>query len=91
MKQVQCLASIYDPSGSLFNIGPVVTCEDGTVMSLEAICQRKEKETAGQAKKNATVNAEVNGILESDNTVMEGLVAGSEASPVSHRKHTESS
>ncbi|MCJ1313421.1 hypothetical protein MMC25_007099 [Agyrium rufum] len=36
LKQAQYLATVYDPSGALFNIGPVVVPEDGVAVSEES-------------------------------------------------------
>jgi hypothetical protein len=40
----QRLAAVYDPSGAMFNVKPVVTLEDGRVVTVEAVERRKEKE-----------------------------------------------
>jgi len=37
------LAAVYDPSGVTFNVGPVTTQDDGTVISLEALRKREER------------------------------------------------
>lgn len=47
---------MHDPSGAKFNVGPVTTLEDGTVVSLEALERRKQKETEREAAKHATEN-----------------------------------
>lgn len=39
----------------MFNVGPVITQEDGTVISLETIRKRQEKEAVEQTKKNGTM------------------------------------
>ena len=49
MKQAQRLASIYDPSGESFNVGAVTTLDDGTVISVESLRRREEREAAKQA------------------------------------------
>ena len=41
---VQRLAAVYDPSGALFNVGPVLTLEDGRVVSVEAMERKRERE-----------------------------------------------
>ena len=43
MKQAQRLAAVYDPSGTLFNVGPVILQEDGTVITAEALKRRQAK------------------------------------------------
>ena len=40
----QRLAAVYDPSGKMFNVKPVVTLEDGRIVTVEAVERRKEKE-----------------------------------------------
>lgn len=52
VKQVQRLAAEYDPSGAMFNIGPVVKMEDGTVRSLESLRKREERLAAKTAKES---------------------------------------
>lgn len=60
VRQVQRLAAIHDPSGALFNVGPVVKLEDGTVISEETLRRREqraqEKATAERLKTENTVN-----------------------------------
>ncbi|KAL9123078.1 MAG: hypothetical protein Q9187_000355 [Circinaria calcarea] len=55
LKQAQRLAAVHDPSGAMFNVGPVITQEDGTVISLETIKRRQEREAMEQAKKDANL------------------------------------
>ena len=43
MRQVQCLAAIHDPSGVMFNVGPVVLNEDGSVISEETLRRREQR------------------------------------------------
>ena len=52
MKQAQRLAAIYDPSGDSFNVGAVITQDDGTVISLEIIRRREERQAAKQAARD---------------------------------------
>ena len=60
VRQVQRLAAIHDPSGALFNVGPVVKLEDGTVISEETLRRREqrvqEKATAERLKTENTVD-----------------------------------
>lgn len=53
LKQAQRLAAVHDPSGVMFNVGPVITQEDGTVISLETIRRRQEREAMEKTKKDA--------------------------------------
>ena len=61
VRQVQRLAAIHDPSGTIFNMGPVVTLEDGSVISEETLRRREqraqEKAAAERAKTENTVDA----------------------------------
>ena len=54
LRQAQRLAAIHDPSGVMFNVGPVVLQEDGSVVSEETLRRReqraKEKAVAEQSK-----------------------------------------
>lgn len=65
IRQAQRLAIIHDPTGAMFNVGPVVKQEDGTVISLESIRRRgeraKEKEKADAAKKDGALSEITNG------------------------------
>jgi hypothetical protein len=47
----QRLAAVYDPSGAMFNVSPVVTLEDGRVTTVEADQRRKEREAQKAAEK----------------------------------------
>ena len=49
IRQVQRLAAVHDPSGATFNVGPVTTLEDGSVISLEALERKREREAAKAA------------------------------------------
>lgn len=59
-RQVQRLAAIHDPSGALFNVGPVVKLEDGNVISEETLRRREqraqEKAAAERLKTENTVD-----------------------------------
>lgn len=48
----QRLAAVYDPSGAMFNVSPVVTLEDGRVTTVEAWERKKEREAQKAAEKN---------------------------------------
>ena len=50
---MQRLAAVHDPTGSKFNIGPVVIQEDGSVLSLETIRRREEREAAKNEESHA--------------------------------------
>ena len=58
--QVQTLAAIHDPSGSIFNVGPVVKQEDGTVVAEETLRRRevraREKAAAEEAQHQSITN-----------------------------------
>jgi hypothetical protein len=64
----QRLAAVYDPSGAMFNVSPVVTLEDGRVTTVEALERKKEREAQKEAEQNneATAtspeDAQVNGM-----------------------------
>ena len=57
MQQTQRLAAVHDPTGSTFNVGPVVTQADGTVISVETLRRRKEQELARLAREEGIVSA----------------------------------
>jgi len=44
------LAAVHDLSGATFNVGPVTTQEDGTVIALETLRKRQEKAAAKLAE-----------------------------------------
>ncbi|KAI9880675.1 MAG: hypothetical protein M1830_001679 [Pleopsidium flavum] len=50
IKQAQRLAAVHDPSGATFNVVPVTTQEDGTVIALETLRKRQEKAAAKLAE-----------------------------------------
>ena len=50
----QRLAAVYDPTGAKFNVKPVITLEDGRVVTLESIERKKEREALKQAEVEAT-------------------------------------
>lgn len=43
VRQAQRLAAIHDPSGTQFNVAPVVRLEDGSVITRDAFRRREEK------------------------------------------------
>ena len=51
IKQAQRLAVVHDPTGASFNIGPVVTHEDGMVVSAESFRRREDRKTLAKATK----------------------------------------
>lgn len=48
--QAERLAAIHDPSGKRFNVGPVVTQEDGKVITVEALQRRTQSQLERAAK-----------------------------------------
>ena len=46
IKQAQRLAAIYDPTGASFNVEPVITLEDGTVLTRDEFRRRQDREPA---------------------------------------------
>ncbi|KAI4170119.1 MAG: hypothetical protein LQ346_008897, partial [Caloplaca aetnensis] len=49
IRQIQHLAATHDPSGAIFNVGPVVLQNDGTVVSAEVLRKRQERAAATAA------------------------------------------
>ena len=68
VQMAQRLAAVYDPSGAMFNVSPVVTLEDGRVTTVEALERRMEREAQKAAEQNgestekSTKDGEVNGV-----------------------------
>ncbi|MCJ1396780.1 hypothetical protein MMC18_009672 [Xylographa bjoerkii] len=56
LKQAQRLAAVHDPTGVMFNIGPVIIQKNGSILSLETIRRREEREAA---KKESSVLLEI--------------------------------
>ncbi|KAG8525426.1 uncharacterized protein KY384_009070 [Bacidia gigantensis] len=54
VKQAQRLAAVHDPSGLMFNVSPVVTLEDGSVITEEALKRRRERVAANAAREQDT-------------------------------------
>lgn len=52
LKQAQRLAAIHDPTGVMFNVSAVTTQEDGTVITLETMRKREEREAAKKEGSN---------------------------------------
>jgi hypothetical protein len=50
VSQAQRLAAIHDPSGKMFNVGPVVVQEDGKVVSVEFLERRAQAQAERAAK-----------------------------------------
>ena len=87
VRQVQQLAAIHDPSGAIFNIGPVVKLEDGTVISEETLRRREqraqEKAAAERVKTEIDVD-EVPALLSAGNdTVLPTATPTTDSFPVS--------
>lgn len=57
MQQARRLAAVHDPTGSAFNVGPVATQANGTVVSVETLEKREEQELAKLAREEGTVSA----------------------------------
>lgn len=57
VSQAERLAAIHDPSGRMFNVGPVVVQENGQVVSLEVLERRKQL-AAERAAKEAQTTAD---------------------------------
>lgn len=58
IKQAQRLAIIHDPTGSAFNVAPVVKQNDGTVISVEALQNRQVRAAAAiTAKGDVTASS----------------------------------
>ncbi|KAI4170748.1 MAG: hypothetical protein LQ343_004746 [Gyalolechia ehrenbergii] len=55
VKQAQRLAAVHDPSGLMFNVGPVVQQEDGSVISAKSLRRRHEREAAKAATNTVPV------------------------------------
>lgn len=60
VKQAERLAIEHDPSGKLFNVGPVTKLDDGTIISLEALQHREENRARREAEKAAKEEAALN-------------------------------
>lgn len=60
VRQAQRLAAIHDPSGKMFNVGPVVLQEDGTVIAEESLRRREERARAKAAAERTTNEIEAN-------------------------------
>jgi hypothetical protein len=75
----QRLAAVHDPSGAMFNVGPVTTLEDGSVISLEALERRKERQRERELREQAIARGEEppkpNGTT-NEQTTSHGLVNG---------------
>jgi hypothetical protein len=77
----QRLAAVYDPTGAMFNVKPVITLEDGRVVTLESTERKKEREAQKQAGKEAAENganeAQVNGQHAADKAKAVESIGGS--------------
>jgi hypothetical protein len=56
VSQTERLAAIHDPTGKMFNVGPVVTQDDGKVVSVEYL-ERRAQAQAERAAKLAQSNS----------------------------------
>ena len=54
IKQAQRLAAKHDPSGDIFNVGPVVVQEDGRVVSLQGLKKREARKAEEETRRNGT-------------------------------------
>ena len=85
VRQAQRLAAIHDPSGEMFNVGPVVVQDDGTVISQDILRRRQEKARERIAAEQAKESGYTNGAsttIEVDNARAPAL--GSTDSPTVH-------
>ena len=69
IRQAQRLAAIYDPTGARFNVSPVVTLDDGSVITQEQLRRRQER----AAEKLAQEEAIRNGVSEQSSNVEKQL------------------
>jgi len=58
VQMAQRLAAVYDPSGAMFNVSPVVTLEDGRVTTVESLQRKKEREAQKAAEQNGEITEE---------------------------------
>jgi len=75
VKQAERLAIEHDPSGKLFNVGPVTRLDDGTVISVEALQRREENRARREAEKAAKEEAATNALQPSADSVVKPLTA----------------
>ena len=64
VQQAQRLAAIHDPTGALFNVNPVVTTNDGSVITQEAFRRRQEKAAEKAAAASQAHAEDAKGALE---------------------------
>ncbi len=87
VRQVQRLAAIHDPSGAIFNLGPVVKLEDGTVISEETLRRREqraqEKAAAERVKTENTVDEAPATHSAGNDTVPPAATATTNSNPIS--------
>jgi hypothetical protein len=79
VSQAERLAAIHDPSGKMFNVGPVVVQDDGKVVSVE-ILERRAQAQAERAAKLAQGN-------DSETAHTSGLDKGGVANASTHLKN----
>ncbi|KAL8731729.1 MAG: hypothetical protein Q9166_003176 [cf. Caloplaca sp. 2 TL-2023] len=61
IKQVQQLAAVHDQSGAMFNIGPVMRRDDGSVVFAESVRRRQER-NATKADATTTLGDSTSGL-----------------------------
>lgn len=61
VRQAQRLAAVYDQSGVMFNVGPVVMQEDGTVISQDTLRRRQERAQERATKEQTKEDGLTNG------------------------------
>jgi len=77
ISQAERLAAIHDPTGKMFNIGPVVVQNNGEVISVEALERRaksrEEREARLAALAAGKTHAKLEAAAEVDPTLIEGI------------------
>ena len=63
VRQAQRLAAIHDPSGAMFNVGPVIKQEDGEMISVETLRRREQRAQEKAAAEQAKAEGVINGAL----------------------------
>ncbi|KAL9592960.1 MAG: hypothetical protein Q9219_007701, partial [cf. Caloplaca sp. 3 TL-2023] len=69
IKQAQRLAALHDSSGAMFNVGPVLRQDDGSVISAEAVRRRQEREAAKAAANIVEQPTNMNLTADQDSTL----------------------
>jgi hypothetical protein len=68
VSQAERLAAIHDPSGKMFNVGPVVIQEDGKVVSVEFMKRRARAQAERDGKLAQGNDVSANGITNAANS-----------------------